>query len=463
MKFDLRCMAAVSAAKFTRRLCKWIGRAGTSLPGKVALAIDPRILLKLSRGYFVVMVTGTNGKTTTIGTLSKIMSDNGLKHIVNKGGANLISGIATTFAGAADVWGNASCALALLEVDEATAGRLVDSVQPDVMVVTNFFRDQLDRYGEVQSVMHKVQSAIDKCPKVKLVLNADDSLCVSLGVKEKREAVYFGVEQGAVRPFDEKNISTTNRCIFCGTKYDYSYRTLGHLGGFKCPNCGFARPEAQIACTRIESLQPDSSVMQIAVGGETRRVKVGLPGLFNIYNVLAAAACCHLTGLPLDKIVPSLDSLESCFGRMETIDVGEGKQIMLMLTKNPVGFNQILRYLTTVDGPNGLAFLINDNAQDGTDISWLWDIDFEKVSSRIGGYRRVYASGSRAEDIALRLKYAGIPTEKLCVQKDYDLLIREGLAGIPSQCTFFIAASYTAMLEIRGVLKKSYKLKEIWR
>lgn len=454
-------MTAIMAARGAKMICRLFQHAGTSLPGKVALKFDPRILTKLSKDQFVIMVTGTNGKTTTTGMISRILSEAGMKHIVNKSGANLIGGIASAFIDSADVMGRSAGDIALIEVDEATVSKVADSLQPDVLVVTNFFRDQLDRYGELYAVVNKIRTGIEKFSKVKLVLNADDPLCASLGMGPMRETVYFGVEPGATAPAAEQNVSTASYCPFCQNKYEFSYRVLGHLGGYKCPVCGFERPRPQIGCTKVQEMNPESSTVWFEAGGSKSIVKIGVPGLFNVYNALAAAACGHVLGLQPEKTVKAFERFESCFGRMETIRTGDGKRIMLILAKNPAGFNQILVYLSMAEKQAAVSFVINDRVQDGRDISWLWDVDFERIDSLKSGRSKLYASGTRAEDIALRLKYAGIPTEKIDVYKKYRELIDAGLASIMTGQTFYIVATYSAMMDIRRILKHRYTLKEI--
>lgn len=453
-------MTAIMAAKGAKIICKLFQHAGTSLPGKLALTFDPHILTKLSKDMLVIMVTGTNGKTTTTGMISRILTAAGMKHTVNKSGANLIGGIASAFIDSADFIGRSTKDIALIEVDEATVSKVADSLQPDVLVVTNFFRDQLDRYGELYTVVDKIRSGIEKFSKVKLVLNADDLLCASLGIGSTKETVYFGVEPGAAVSAAEQNISAVSYCPFCQSKYEFSYRVLGHLGGYKCPGCGFKRPHAQIRCTKVVELNPVSSTVQFEVGDEESHIRIGVPGLFNVYNALAATACSHALGLQPEKAVKAIEQFESCFGRMETIPADNDKRIMLILAKNPAGFNQIINYLSMVENRLDVSFVINDKVQDGRDISWLWDVDFERINSLKNGLSNVYTSGTRAEDMALRLKYAGVPIVKISVCKKYRKLIDAGLASIKSG-TFYIVATYSAMMDIRRIMKHRYALKEI--
>lgn len=462
---DLRCTASIAAAKLIRWICRHTGTSGTSLPGKIALKIDPKLLTKLTPMFTVIMVTGTNGKTTTTSIISKVLDENGIKHFTNRSGANLVSGIASAYTDAVSLRGKSDCRIALLEVDEATVDRVSRTMSPNILVVTNFFRDQLDRYGEVYMVMDKVLSGIKRFKDVKLVLNADDSLCASLGISagEAAQATYFGFEPSETLPTKEDDVSSANYCQFCHTKYEFSYHVLAHLGGFKCPGCGYSRPDAQVTCNKIIELKPRSTAFEATVDGKPLQTEVSLPGLYNVYNALAALACCNLMGLPVENTLKALKGMKSHFGRMEPIEVGNGKKILLILAKNPAGFNQIINYLTGLEDLKSVAFAINDKAQDGKDISWLWDVDFEKLGARAEDIDRFFTSGIRAEDMSVRLKYAGAPTEKITLIKDYAEFIREGLNAAPESGTFYLVSTYTCMMEIRRDLKKSYGLKEIWQ
>lgn len=460
---DIRYRVAIMAAKASKIVSRLLHRSGTSLPGMVALKFDPQILGKLAKGVSVILVTGTNGKTTTTGMISAILDSAGLKHIVNKSGANLIEGIITTFIDGTDILGRSSTNLALIEIDEATVGILANSVQPELLVVTNFFRDQLDRYGELHSVVNKIKSGISRFPKAKLVLNADDSLCASLGVDVANETVFFGVEANAVPPSAEENITTTSYCVFCHEKYIYPSSVPGVLGEYQCPGCGFKRPHTQVSCTQVNELEAMSSIAQFQTDDQTYTVKIAVPGMYNVYNALAAVTCCHAFEIPVEKAVGALEKFEGRFGRMEIIPAADNKKIMLILSKNPAGFNQTINYLSVGDKTLNVSFVINDRDQDGVDVSWLWDVDFEKMGNLESRLAVVYASGLRAEDMALRLEYAGVPTKKIQTIKEYRPLIETGLASISAGETFYIVATYTAMMDIRRILKHRYGLKEIWQ
>lgn len=442
---------------------------GTTLPGKVARKLYPDIIKVISKDYKIIMVTGTNGKTTTTRIIGEILKVNNLKYITNKSGANLFGGIVTTFIDAVDLRGRATAPIALIEVDEAAFNVVTDYIEPDVLVVTNFFRDQLDRYGELYSTLKSVKSGISKCKKTKLVLNADDSLCASLGKDTDKEVIYYGFAKEAYRS-DEKLVNSDAMfCIFCKTKYDYESHVYGHLGSFTCSSCGYSRPQALVTCEKVVELNTSHSNVLFSIASRESeqenkelQAKINLPGLYNIYNALAATACAAALELSSDNLVEALENFECGFGRMETISTN-GKNIKVILVKNPTGFNQVLNFLLTEEKNMQIAFLINDKLADGTDISWLWDVDFEILENAQNRIDNFYVSGIRAEDMAVRLKYAGIDCNKIHIIKNYEELLEKGLSNTEVGHNFYILPTYTAMLDIRKVLKKKFGLKEFWK
>lgn len=493
---DFRLFFAILISKLAIKACRLVNLGGTSLPGEIARKIYPGIIQKLARGFRIIMVTGTNGKTTTTRIIGQILKYNGVEYITNRSGANLVDGIISTFIDNADFRGRYVCRTALLEIDEAAFNRMCDHIRPDILVVTNFFRDQLDRYGELYSTLRGVASGIRKSPGVSLVLNADDSLCSSLGRDIPRETVYYGFDPDSYKGSEEAANSDAMFCIYCKTKYSYHNHIYGHLGDFSCPGCGYRRPAASTLCTKVTELTSSYSSIRFTVKSTSfkqwlpekkRRIKrhaisycrmlarpsryrrvneykarINLPGLYNIYNSLAAVACGQALKLPVEKSIKALNDFECGFGRMETINA-DGRIVKLILVKNPTGFNQVLNYIKTERQNIQLAFIINDRIADGADVSWLWDVEFEKLQSiqeRISG---IYTSGTRAEDMSVRLKYAGIFTDKINMQKDYGRLVAAGLSKTEEGGSFYILPTYTALLEIRKVLKRKFGLKEFWK
>lgn len=457
-------------SKIINKACRAANYGGTTLPGKIACKIYPNALEEAARHYKVIMVTGTNGKTTTTLMIGRILKENGIKYITNKSGANLIGGIATTFLNSTDSSGRPFAQVALIEVDEAAFNTVCDFIEPDILIVTNFFRDQLDRYGELYTTLNNIRSGIRKLKKTRLILNADDSLCASLGIGSHKKVVYYGMGPHAYKNTEQPVYTDAMYCLYCKNKYTYSYYLYGHLGGFKCPNCGYTRPYSSITCSNIDELSSSHSLVQISFDGlennkpgkkELYNVRINLPGLYNIYNSLAALSCGTVLNLPVKTSLKCLNNLECGFGRMEVIKT-DGKEIKVILVKNPSSFNQAISSLTMEEKHIQIAFLINDRLADGTDISWLWDVAFEKlqrISEKING---ILVSGIRAEDMALRLKYASFDTGKIRVIKDYHEMIHEGLGRILKGSSFYIFATYTAMFDIRKQLKEMFGLKDFW-
>lgn len=466
---NIRLIFTIIVAKTLVFILRILKSGGTTLPGKIARKLYPDIIKVISKDYKIIMVTGTNGKTTTTRIIGEILKVNNQQYISNKSGANLFGGIVTTFIDSVDLHGRAKAPIALIEVDEAAFNVVTDYIEPDILVVTNFFRDQLDRFGELYSTLNSVKSGINKSRKTKLVLNADDSLCASLGADTDKEVIYYGFANEAYIPKEELGNSDAMFCIFCKTRYDYESHVYGHLGHFICSSCGYRRPHAQIICEKVVELNTSYSnaIFSIAPEGSEQenkviQAKINLPGLYNIYNALAAAACGAVLELPSANLVEALENFESGFGRMETITT-KRKNIKLILVKNPTGFNQVLSFLMTEEKNMQIAFLINDKLADGTDISWLWDVDFEMLEEAQKKIDNFYVSGIRAEDMAVRLKYAGIYSSKIHIIKKYEELLAKGLSNTEEGQSFYILPTYTAMLDIRKLLKKKYGLKEFWK
>lgn len=448
--------------------CKLFRWGGTNLPGKIALKIFPDILTELSKNYKIIMITGTNGKTTTARIIGSILLENKIEYISNKSGANLMGGIVTTFIKGSDIYGNNKVSTSIIEVDEGIFHILCTFMEPDFLVVTNFFRDQLDRYGELHNTIKSIMNTIEKTKSTKLILNADDSLCASLGRGREGNTIYYSIAKEASITNQENISSDAVLCFYCKSRYIYSYHTYGHLGGFACPECGYTHPDSQINCNYIYELNSGDSSIQLSFKESSEenkeksefniKTRVNLPGIYNIYNSLAGAACGHALALPPENTVKALGNFESGFGRIERISI-DGKTILITLVKNPSGFNQVLDLLETQDQMQ-ISFIINDLPGDGADISWLWDVNFEKLQTIQDNISNIYTSGTRAEEISVRLKYAGIYTDKISMVKDYDSLIKLGLSRTKDNGTFYIYPNYTAMLAIRKSLKKKYILKE---
>ena len=431
----LRTRLAVLVCKASGAVLRRLGRGGTNLPGKLALKIDKNILGELSRGVKVTVVTGTNGKTTTSRMIEQAFADAGLKYFSNKSGANLLTGIIAVFAQHSTLSGKCPYTHALIECDEAAFRRTSEYLPVECLVVNNIFRDQLDRYGEIT---HTLNASL-----------AEDGI--------PNPIIRFGVN---VPIYSETahELSDAVYCIHCKTQYEYDYRTYGHLGGFRCPKCGYHRVAPEVAVTQVISTGADASDIVLDIFGHAHEVHVNLPGGYNIYNAAAAAAAAHVVGIDEKTTVSALGQFECGFGRAEQFRLGQA-QARMMLVKNPVGYNQVINLISHDVGSCKLAFLLNDRFADGTDISWIWDVDFEALAAQQGRFTRIFVSGVRADDMALRLKYAGFPAERIELVRDYEKLLGEiGADAAPA----FIMPTYTAMFDLRGEIGKHTDVKAFY-
>ncbi len=473
MNFNVRLSFSIVTAKIIMKLCRVFHFGGTSFPGKIARRIYPNIIQEISRDIKIIMITGTNGKTTTTKIINQILVEAGISFITNKSGSNLFGGIISTFIEDTDYLGKSKKSHALIEIDEAAFNLVTNYIKPDILVVTNFFRDQLDRYGELYTTLNGVFEGIKKCDTLKLILNADDSLCVSLNKDHTDEVFYFGLSDILINNTEQIVNADASYCIYCKHKYDYTHRTYGHLGHFICNNCGYERPEANITCTSVLDESDEASRIKFTIDNKLAdeevceyEAKINLPGLYNVYNSLAAISLGVMLDINIKSIINALMNFECSFGRMETINVGNGT-IKIILVKNPTGFNQVISYLINKAAQCDIVFIINDNLADGTDISWLWDVDFEKLVEIEDSLNNTYTCGTRGEDLAVRLKYSGIQTKKIEIEDNFNILLQKTILNPiknneNTKYNLFILPTYTAMLKIRKILQQKFNLKEFW-
>ncbi|MGX6449703.1 MurT ligase domain-containing protein, partial [Patulibacter sp. S7RM1-6] len=358
-----------------------------------------------------VALSATNGKTTTAALVASILERHGTSLVHNRQGANMAGGIAATLMGS---WrrGGPDGTLGLFEVDEFWLPGLVRQLRPRVVLLANLFRDQLDRYGELEAIADRwhemVLAAGADGPR--LVLGADDPAIADLGL-ERGDVLYFGVQDASVALPTVDHASDATTCRVCGAAYDYSASFVGHLGHYACPRCGNRRPDPQVTADEVVLDGTRGSRILLRLPDGAVRVHLRLPGLYNVYNALAAAALAHALGVPAATIAAGLEATAAAFGRAETVAV-DGRELQLLLVKNPAGANEVARTLTLADGELDLLAILNDRIADGRDVSWIWDADLEQLAPRV---RRVTCGGTRAGEMAVRWKYAGVPAERIAV------------------------------------------------
>ena len=452
-------ICAVAACKLTRQALRLFHRGGTALPGKAARLFDPDILKRVSEGMEIIVVTGTNGKTTTCSMLENALRAGGRECLSNKSGANLLSGVTAELTCNATWTGKPKTHYAVIECDEGALKQVAPLISPKVIIVTNLFRDQLDRYGEVMHTLDEIRKGILASPGSILCLNADDSLTGSLAGDVPNPVVWYGLDTPTGEE-KEPVLSDARYCIRCGTEYGYHYHTYAHLGGFFCPKCGYSRPEPDFAVTQIEEMNTAGTRCRVRMSAAPyeMEITVGLPAVYNLYNAMAALCACTAFGLPAEECAASLKTVHSSFGRMENFILGK-TSLQMILVKNPAGCSQALEYLSSVKEPCRAVFALNDRTADGHDISWIWDADYEKICSS-GILQEILVLGDRAEDMQLRLKYAGADTSRITIVRE----AREALKWIEaSPVPVFAFPNYTSMLELREAVRERTGEKEFWQ
>ena len=434
----------VRLARLVRALSRRLGRGGgTTLPGRLLLRLDSHAMARLGRrlGGGSVVLSATNGKTTTASMIAGILERSGRAVVRNSAGSNMHWGVATALLDA----GRGPGELGLFEVDEAWLPEVAAALEPGTFVLANLFRDQLDRYGELEVLADGWAKLVaERSGRARFVLNADDPLVADLG-RERPGVTYFGVSDDSQALPELQHAADSKHCRNCGQPYEYEAVYLGHLGRYSCPGCGRTRPDPQVVAERVELRGMAGSTIALRTPEGNAEIKLPLPGLYNVYNAVAAAAAALDLGASLEDVRQALEAQTAAFGRVETIPI-EGRDVSLLLIKNPAGANEVLRTLTLEEGQLDLWIALNDRIADGRDVSWIWDADFELLAGRV---RHVTCSGARAEEMALRLKYAGIEAGPE-VERDLGRSLDAAVAAADDR--LFALPTYTALLELRDLL-----------
>ena len=443
----IRVMIAVCAAKFVGYVCKKMGRQGVTWAGKVAIKICPDILEQLSSQVrkAIFATCGTNGKTTTNNMLCAALEAEGQKVICNHTGSNMLNGVVAAFVLASKWNGKIDADYACIEADEASTRHIFTRIKPDYMLLTNLFRDQLDRYGEIDITMNILEEMIRTVPKMQVIVNADDALSAYLAMDSGNPYITYGISK-PVQKSAANEIREGRFCKKCGARLEYSFYHYSQLGDYKCPSCGFARPEIKYDAHDVKVGD------QLSFQVEDKHLTANYKGFYNVYNILAAYAGLRTAGFSGEHFQNMLQKFNPENGRMEQFRI-KGTGVMLNLAKNPAGFNQNISAVMQDKTQKDIIITINDNAQDGTDISWLWDVDFDLLGD--ASIHSITVSGIRCQDMRLRMKYVDIP---VLLEENVETAIRKRIEdGVGN---LYVLVNYTALFSTHNILKKMEGEKE---
>lgn len=441
----IRATAAILAARLLSFGCKLAGKQGVTMAGKLALKIDPDILRNLAGQVRekIFVVCGTNGKTTTNNLLCSAVESEGKKLVCNHTGSNMLMGVAAAFVLAAKWNGRLDADYACIEVDEASTVKVFPHFKPDYMILTNLFRDQLDRYGEIDITMKLLDRAMKMAPDMTVVVNGDDALSAYLAMESGNPYVTYGISEKVFDEQDTREIREGRFCKRCGARLEYDFYHYSQIGVYHCPSCGFARPPIDFDASHIRM----DHGLEFEVEG--RHIAANYRGFYNIYNILAAYSAARSAGMELKKFDRVLSDFNPQNGRNEVFAI-KGSRVLLNLAKNPAGFNQNISAVMEDPDSKDLIIVINDNAQDGTDISWLWDVDFDRFAAE--NIRSITVSGIRCQDMRLRLKYVDIPSELIPdVRTAITRRLEDGCGNL------YVLVNYTALYSTHNILKDMEK------
>lgn len=433
---------AIKLAKFVAKLCLKMGRQGVTWAGLIARKIEPNILKILSDQIRekVYIVCGTNGKTTTNNMLCDTLMAQGKKVICNRTGSNMLNGVVSAFVLATDKDCTLNADYACIEIDEVSTKRVLPTLKPDYMILTNIFRDQLDRYGEIDITVDILSTSIKMAPDMTLVINGDDPLSLALAQKSGNKFITYGISEKVFDTEENSEIREGRFCAMCGAKMHYNYYHYSQLGDYSCPDCGFKRPKIDYPATNIEH----GDHLGFTVGN--RKITAKYKGFYNIYNILAVYAVAHHSGVDIDVLQKMLNNFNPENGRIEHFNI-KGTEIELNLAKNPAGFNQNINAVMADPKDKDIIILINDRDQDGNDVSWLWDVDFDQFKDT--SIKSITVSGIRCQDMRLRLKYVDIPSH---LEESIETAIRNKIAnGVGN---LYVLVNYTGLYSTRNILKR---------
>jgi UDP-N-acetylmuramyl tripeptide synthase len=450
----VRLQLEIALARAAGKLSRLAGRGGgTTLPGKILATLDPEALGALAQRLplGLALVSATNGKTTTTAIVAEILGGR-VRLAHNHAGANLVSGVASALLAAR------GAELGLFEVDEGAFPDVARRVHPHAVCLGNLFRDQLDRYGELELVAEGWRTALAELdPAAAAVVNADDPLVADIA-RGRANVLRFGLDDPSAARERLPHAADSKYCRSCGCPYTYRAAYVGHLGDYACAGCGDERPSLDVAARSIVLSGLEGAAFDLVTPQGTRRVSLALPGLYNVYNALAAASLALVLGASLDEVEAGLGHFQAAFGRFERIAAGD-KTVLLLLIKNPAGANEVVRTLAAAGGPRIAVLALNDNIADGRDVSWIWDVDFEPLGV---GLERLVVTGGRAHELALRFKYGGVPSDRIEVVPELEHALDRGLELTPPGGELAVLPTYTAMLAMRRVAAERGLVRPYW-